>query len=148
MPQESIRTAIESIPEVVGDSDRITSAISIQKLLKPWLIITGLELKDALHQTPDRLRDDLQTVYSGLRAVLGLLPEDQLQEAACRLLGTFEIYGEAISDGTFSIEQSCSISWDGNGWLFISDPKLRLRETAQTYQKAVAEVRKILGFSK
>jgi len=114
-------------------------------LLRPWMVITNLDFKDGVHLTADDLVQKLLRVHAKLGDSLDLLDEDQLQEAACRCLKKITVYGELIEDGEIILKHGQDIEWDGSTWIFICDPKLRLRETSKLYLNALEAVKQRLG---
>lgn len=119
--------------------------VPLIELLRPWMIITGLEFKDGVHLTADDLVQKLLRVYAKLGDSLDLLDEDQLREAACRCLKKVTVYGELVEDGGIVLKHGQDIEWEGSTWVFISDPKLRLRETSKFYEHALEAVKQRLG---
>ena len=114
-------------------------------LLRPWMVITGLEFKDGVHLTADSLVEKLLRVHAKLGDSLDLLDDDQLQEAACRCFKKITVYGELIEEGDIVLKHGQDIEWDGSTWIFISDPKLRMRETSKLYLNALEAVKQRLG---
>jgi hypothetical protein len=119
--------------------------VPLIELLRPWMIIAGLEFKDGVHLTADDLVQKLLRVYAKLGDSLDLLDEDQLREAACRCLKKITVYGDFIEDGDIVFKHGQDIEWDGSTWVFISDPKLRLRETSKLYEHALDAIKQRLG---
>lgn len=118
--------------------------VPLIQLLRPWMVITGLEFQDGVHLTADQLVNSLLRVYGKLGDSLDLLDEDQLQEAACRCLKKITVYGEMI-DSSVAAQQKQDVEWDGSTWVFIADPKMRLRETSKSYVQALGAVKERLG---
>lgn len=106
--------------------------------LRPWLVITDLELQDALALSFDDLREGLERIYSKLSDSCDIFDEDQLQEAACRCLGTIVMQGELMEDAEVRHRTSFKAEWNGNHWFYITDPRLRQRVETKSY----AEVRR------
>lgn len=140
MPQNTIKGAIQEIAGLMEDTN-----VPIIDVLRPWMAITGLSFKDALHLTHHDALKGLAAVYGKLGEVLDVLDEDQLQEAACRCLKTITVYGEMITDGTVAVRHGQNIEWDGNNWAFITDPKMRQRGTSKSYSEALKIVREIVN---
>lgn len=140
MPQSTIREAIESIA-------RLQQATNppIIEVLRPWMIVTGLTFKDALHVSYADLQKGLDAIHDKLSGVLDVLDEDQLQEAACRSLKTVTVYGEMITDGDVAVRHGQNIEWDGSAWNYVTDPKLRQRGSSKSYAEALTTVRQIVG---
>jgi hypothetical protein len=139
MPQ-TIKEAIASIK----DLEEKTNAPLID-VLRPWMTITGLGFKDALHLVHQDLIKGLMRVHDKLGESLDIFDEDQLQEAACRCLGRVTVYGEMITDGDIAIRHGQNIEWDGATWVYIADAKMRQRGTSKSYPVALAAVREIVG---
>jgi hypothetical protein len=118
--------------------------VPLIELLRPWMIITGLDFKDGVHLTADELVQKLLRVYVKLGDSLDLLDEDQLREAACRCFKKVTVYGELVEDAGIVLKHGQDIEWDGNTWIFISDPKLRMRETTKVYAHALEAVKQRL----
>jgi len=137
---QTIKDAINSIK----DLETKTNAPLID-VLRPWMTITGLGFKDALHLVHQDLVEGLMRVHEKLGESLDIFDEDQLQEAACRCLGRVTVYGDMITDGDIAIRHGQNIEWDGTMWLYISDPKMRQRGTTKSYTQALATVREIVG---
>lgn len=140
MSQTTLKQAIIEISKLQEDSN-----VPIIDILRPWMAITGLTFKDALHLTHYDAIQGLMRVYAKLGEVLDVLDEDQIQEAACRCLKTVTVYGEMITDGTVAVRHGQNISWDGNNWLYTSDPKMRQRGQTKSYPEALAAVRELMG---
>lgn len=115
--------------------------VPIIELLRPWMIITGLDFKDAIHLTADDLVKQLLRVHAKLGDSLDLLDEDQLQEAACRCLKKITVYADPVDDGEVAVRHGQDVDWDGTSWVYITDPKLRMRESSKHYSEAIAAVR-------
>jgi hypothetical protein len=145
MSQNTIQQAINDIAIL---SKTPAAEAPLAKLLRPWLAITDLELEDALTRNATELWDQLARVHKGLSgylAVMGSTPDpDELQEAACRLMGSFEIMGTNIIEGDIDITQKMSIVFEGGSWIYITDPKLRLRQTSDKFRTALKAVRQML----
>jgi hypothetical protein len=139
MPQ-TVKDAIASIANIGHDTNS-----PLIDILRPWMTITGLGFKDALHLVHHDLIEGLMRVHNKLGESLDIFDEDQLQEAACRCLGRVTVYGEMITDGDIAIRHGQNIEWDGTTWVFISDPKMRMRGTSKSYPEALATVQKIVG---
>lgn len=140
MTQELIRHAIESI----GRLQQATNPPLIE-VLRPWMVITGLTFKDALHVSYADLQGGLDAIHEKLNGVLDVLDEDQLQEAACRCLKTVTVYGEMMKDGDVAVRHGQNIEWDGNAWNYVTDPKLRQRGSSKSYAQAMTAVREMVG---
>lgn len=140
MPTITAKDAIARL----GDLTAHTHLPLIQ-LLQPWMVITGLEFKDAVHLTHFSLLQKLVHVHSKLGDSLDILDEDQLREAACRCFKRITVYGDFIGDGDIVLRHGQDIDWDGSTWNFISDPKLRMRETSKLYVDALAAVKERTG---
>jgi hypothetical protein len=140
MPQISIKDAIAGLrhlPENVN--------VPIIDLMRPWMTLTGLEFKDAVHMTADDLVKKLLAVHAKLGDSLDLLDEDQLQEAACRCLKKITVYGDLVGEGDIVLSHGQDVSWDGSTWNFVVDPKLRMRQTSKHYLEAITAVKELLA---
>jgi hypothetical protein len=135
-----IKNSIASIRDLHENTN-----IPLINLMRPWMAITGLSFKDALHLTHLDLVEGLVRVHARLGDSLDIFDEDQLQEAACRCLKKITVYGEMITDGEFAVHRGQDIEWGGSSWVFISDPKLRMRETSMSYREALKAVQERLG---
>jgi hypothetical protein len=107
-----------------------------------WMEVTGLEFKDVLHLKPSSLQEGTARIAKRLGNSLDLFDNDQLQEAACRCLENIVVIGEPIVDNGVSVEKKDILSWDGNAWVCVIDPKMRIRENYPTFKQALAAVRK------
>jgi hypothetical protein len=120
---------------------------SLYSLIRPWLVITDLELKDVLRISVQRIWEDLQNVQKGLSSFLSVMgdtvTDEDLREAACRLIGRIEISGD-IADTDIGMPQNISIIFENGVWTYYTDPKLRLKTTKVKYKTALAEVRELL----
>lgn len=139
MPQ-TIKDAIASLKTL----DHETNAPIID-VLRPWMVITGLGFKDALHLVQQDVIEGLMRVHNKLGESLDIFDDDQLQEAACRCLGRVTVYGEMITDGETAIRHGQNIEWDGSTWVYIADAKMRQRGTSTSYPEALKAVREIVG---
>jgi len=138
---QTIKDAIASL----RDLDQDTNAPLID-VLRPWMLVTGLGFKDALHLVHKDLIEGLMRVYKKLGDSIDIFDEDQLQEAACRCLGRVTVYGEMITDGDGDgIRHGQNIEWDGNTWNYIADAKMRLRGASKSYPEALKTVQEIVG---
>jgi len=140
MPQITMKDAIREIKTLSEDTN-----VPIIDVLRPWMVITGLTFKDALHLTHHDAIEGLMRVYAKLAEVLDVLDDDQVQEAACRCLKRITVYGEMITDGTVAVRHGQNVEWDGASWLYTADPKLRQRGSTKSYREALAAVREIVG---
>jgi len=140
MPQITIKEAILEIKHLMEDVE-----VPIIDVLRPWMTITGLNFKDALHLTHQSALEGLRAVYQKLGEVLDVLDEDQLQEAACRCLKNITVYGEMIEDGDVAVRHGQTLSWDGSSWNYVTDPKLRQRGSSKSYREALKDIREMLG---
>ena len=140
MPQITLKQAIVEIGNL-----RENTNVPIIDILRPWMAITGLTFKDALHLTHRDALDGLMRVYGKLGDVIDVLDEDQIQEAACRCLKTVTVYGEMITDGTVAVRHGQNIAWDGTTWHYTADPKMRQRGSTKVYAEALAAVRGAMG---
>lgn len=140
MTQVSIKEAINSL-EALLDSAKV----KLIDVLRPWMVITNLEFKDAVHLNYGAALEGLLNVHSKLKEMTDVLDDDQLQEAACRCLKDITVYGEDITDGEIAVRHSQKLSWDGNNWNYTADPKLRQRGTSKSYLEALAAVREMMG---
>lgn len=118
---------------------------TIMDALRPWMVITGLSFKDALHLSYPQVTEGLFAVYNKLEDVIDVLDDDQIQEAACRSLKKITVVGDTITDGDVAVRSGKDISWDGTTWAWISDPKLRQRNTSKSYREALSAVLEELG---
>jgi hypothetical protein len=130
-----------SIKEAVGSLVSLREDLPLIDLMRPWLVITGLEFTDAVHLTCSELVAGLEKVRDRLGDSIDLLDEDQLQEAACRCIKKVTVYGDPMIDGDFAVRSGRTIEWDGSRWIYVSDPKLRLTESSQHYAAALEAVR-------
>jgi|GEM_PF-3769515 len=137
-----LKTVIGGLAQMLEGNAATTPLI---KLLRPWLVITGLEFKDAVHLTSETLWAGYGAVSSKLGEVLDVLDDDQLREAACRCLGSVTVYGELIQEGDVAVHHGITISWTGSQWAHVTDPKLRLRETSDSFANALVAVSEILA---
>lgn len=137
---QTIKEAIASLKSL----DHETNAPIID-VLRPWMVITGLGFKDALHLVQQDVIEGLMRVHNKLGESLDIFDDDQLQEAACRCLGRVTVYGEMITDGETAIRHGQNIEWDGSTWVYIADAKMRQRGTSKTYPEALKAVREIVG---
>ncbi len=137
MPQITIKEAIQEIGSLTDDKPIID-------ILRPWMAITGLTFKDALHLSHGEAIEGLKAVHNKLGEVLDVLDEDQLQEAACRCLKDITVYGEMMSHGDVTVRHGQNLNWDGTAWIYISDPKLRQRDSSKSYAEALKIVREIV----
>ena len=140
MPQITLKEAIAEIGNL-----RESPNVPIIDVLRPWMAITGLTFKDALHLTHNDAIEGLLRVHTKLAEVLDVLDEDQIQEAACRCLKTVTVYGEMITDGTVAVRHGQNIAWDGSTWHYTADPKMRQRGSTKSYSEALAAVREAMG---
>lgn len=123
---------------------------SLYSLIRPWLVITDLELKDVLRISVQRIWEDLQNVQKGLSSFLSVMgdtvTEEDLREAACRLIGRIEISADVgIGDTDIGMSQSITIAFENGVWTYYTDPKLRLKTSRARYKTAVSEVRELLA---
>jgi len=140
MSQITLKEAIVEIGNLTENTN-----LPIIDILRPWMAITGLTFKDALHLTHNDAVEGLLRVHTKLAEVLDVLDEDQIQEAACRCLKTVTIYGEMITDGTVAVRHGQNIVWDGSDWHFTADPKMRQRGSSKSYREALTAVRELMG---
>lgn len=140
MPQITMKDAIREIKTLAEDTN-----VPIIDVLRPWMVLTGLTFKDALHLTHHDAIEGLMRVYAKLAEVLDVLDDDQIQEAACRCLKNITVYGEMITDGEVALRHGQTISWDGSTWHYTTDPKLRQRGSSKSYAEALNAVREMLG---
>lgn len=153
MSQNTIQQAINDIQNLTQKHGAVlkegqAGEVPLAKLLRPWLAITDLELEDALALSATELWEQLSKVDKGLSgylAVMGSTPDpSQLQEAACRLMGGFTIAGSNVVEGDIEITQKMSIVFEGGAWIYVTDPKLRIRESAADFKTALKAVRQML----
>ena len=123
----------------------LDTRVPLIDMLRPWMLITGLGFKDALHLVHHDLVEGLMRVYQKLGESIDIFDNDQLQEAACRCLGRVTIFGEMITDGETAIRHGQNIEWDGSTWNYIADAKMRQRGTTKSYPEALKAVREIVG---
>lgn len=140
MSQITLKDAIRDIERLKSDPNA-----PIIEVLRPWMTITGLTFKDALHLKMSDAVEGLVRVHDKLGEVLDVLDEDQLQEAACRCLHSITVYGEMISDGEITLRQGQTLVWDGSNWLYTTDARLRQRGSSKSYAEALAAVQEMLG---
>lgn len=133
----TVQQAISSIKHLQENTN-----VPLIDLLRPWMVITGLDFKDAIHLTHMQLTNGLCRIYNRLGDSLDIFDGDQLQEAACRCLQTVTVYGEPLQEEDTAVAVGQTIQWDGSRWIFISDPKMRLRESAPSYKEALEQVKK------
>ena len=105
-------------------------------LIRPWMIITDLELMDAIHLNVEELQGQLSSIRDSLMDVIDIVDEDQLQEAACRKIKSMNVYADMIPDQDVAERAKLTINWDGSKWLYITDPKLRMTESSSSYKAA------------
>lgn len=148
MSQNTIQQAIDDIQRLSEKYANDPFEIPLSDLLRPWLAITDLGIKDALGLSAKEIWAHLDSVLGGLSgylAVMGSMPNPtELQEAACRLMGSFTIAGTNIIDGDLTLQQKMTLVFEGGVWVYITDPKLRMRETSVSFREALAKVRKML----
>jgi len=140
MSQITLKEAIQEVSKIKEGAN-----LPIIDILRPWMAITGLTFKDALHLTHKDAVEGLMRVHTKLSEVLDVLDEDQIQEAACRCLKTVTVYGEMITDGTVAVRHGQNIAWDGTTWHYTADPKMRQRGTTKSYAEALGAVREMMG---
>lgn len=133
--QISIKDAIASIPSLKEDTSPMID------FMRAWMIITGLDFKDVVHLSHKELVQGLGRVSSKLSDSVDIFDDDQLQEAACRCLGKITVYGDPVGEGDIVLSHGQDVSWDGSTWNYVSDPKMRLRETSKHYLNAIAAVK-------
>lgn len=136
MPQTTIQQALADIEKVHTKEAR---EVPLEDLLRPWLAITDLTLEEGLKLSGYQLYHALTQVHQGLSSYMKIMSdtsEDQLQEAACRLIGNFTIYQGSAKR---------TINFENGSWVFVSDPSLRIRGSASTFRQAVSEVRQLLS---
>lgn len=136
----SMKQAIRSIEPLLEKR----SLATFLEVFRPWLTLTDLGILDVLHLPHGILRDKLELVHSELSKILDVLTEEQAQEAAARLLAPITVYA-SVTDLFDARPSGSSLVWDGANWLFVCDPRTRLRDTRATYREALAEVRRHLG---
>lgn len=148
--KQSIIDTIKGIETIVDGAGNVRSNVGLIDVLRPWLVLTGLEMHDFLHYSWERLTQPLSRVHAMLASVLGVLDEDQAQEAACRLLKEVSILGELIEDEGVAERLKIDIKWDdaSKSWLWLSDPKLRNRASAPRFVEARDAVLEMLGSSR
>lgn len=140
MSQITIKEAVREIQYLDGGCNH-----PLIRVMRPWMVITGLSLEDAIHLNYDETVRNLVLVHRKLGELLDILDEDQLQETACRCLKEIVVYGELVTDGDTAIRQRQVIAWDGDTWQYITDPKLRQRGSSKSYVTALADVREAMG---
>lgn len=135
-------TSIESLPKAKA------AEVPLHDLIRPWLAITDLGIREALHITAEHLHRDLCAVHEGLASylkVMGTTPDpDELREAACRLIGQMEVLGDGFVDGDIEMRNKVPLKFEGGVWVYWSDPKLRMRQTKENFREALVEVREML----
>ena len=111
-------------------------------LMRPWLVITGLDFKDVVHLSSGEMWSALERVHAKVGGILDVLDDDQLRETACRMIGSVTLHEEdpVVEDGVV-LHGGTTISWDGSAWQYVSDPKLRMRDSTKTYAEALSAVR-------
>lgn len=132
----TIRTAIASLKDLTPEA-----TLPLIDVLRPWMLITGLDFKDAIHCTYQDLVTSLCLVYEKLGDSVDIFDEDALQEAACRCLKKITLFGEPMKEGFVQVTPSIDVVWDGNSWIFITDPKMRSQGMASRYKEALEEAR-------
>jgi len=136
-------TAIESLPT------KKAMDIPLHDLIRPWLSITDLGIREALQVSAGQLFADLCAVHEGLASylkVMGTTPDsDELREAACRLIGQMDVLGEGFVDGDISMQHKMTLKFEGGVWVYVSDPRMRLRQSKEKFSEALAEVRQLLA---
>lgn len=138
-----IKTTIKSLKALKLGPD--VQQEPLINLIRPWMIITDLELIDAIHLDVESLQNQLSDIRDSLKDVIDIVDEDQLQEAACRKLKTVHIYGDMIQDEDIAERAKLTINWDGGKWVYITDPKLRMTESSNSYLEAKEAVCQMLG---
>ena len=119
--------------------------VPLVDLLRVWMVITDLEIMDAMHLSVSELGEHLISIHEKLSGILDVVDEDQLQEAACRQIGKINIYGDFIQEGEVAERMKLTVSWDGGKWLYITDPKLRMTESCGNYKSAKNAIFEMLG---
>ena len=135
----SVRTAIASLKDLTPEAN-----LPIIDVLRPWMVITGLDFKDAIHCSYQDLVSALCLIYEKLGDSTDIFDEESLQEAACRCLNKITVYGEPMKEGFVQVTPSIDLVWDGNSWIFITDPKMRSQGIATRYKEALQEVQNSL----
>jgi len=146
MSQTTLQQALGSIESL---PTKKAPDVPLHDLIRPWLAITDLGIREALHITAEHLHRDLCAVHNGLASylkVMGTTPDpDELQEAACRLIGQMEVLGDGFVDGDISMQSKVPLKFEGGTWVYWSDPKMRMRQTKATFREALVEVREMLA---
>jgi hypothetical protein len=147
MTQITIQQALDDIEVQIRKGGRAED-IPLRQLLRPWLILTDLEWQEGMDLSAGKIWRDLQAVHQGLASylkVMGSTPNPvELQEAACRLIGEFQIRGADVTDGDINLTSHSTISFEGGAWVYVTDARLRLRDSKPTFREALREVRQML----
>jgi hypothetical protein len=102
------------------------------------LAITDLNLEEGLKLSVQDLYSSLALVHHGLSSymkIMGHTNEEDLQEAACRLMGKFTLYHG---------DSKRSVQFTDGKWVYVSDPSLRLIESAPRFREAVENLRQLM----
>lgn len=149
MPQITVQQALSEIEDIsLKYGSVMPGDVPLRKLLRPWLVITDLNVEDALILTAGEIWTQLSEVRQGLLGYMMVMAKDtdsdQLQEAACRLIGEFNLGGEKVVEGkiVMVVQQKNPIRFESGVWNYCSDPAMRLMETAPTFREAVAAIRR------
>lgn len=146
--KQAIREIHGLIERRTGDGVDVKgmAGTSLIDMMRPWLVITGLDFKDVVHLTVEDLWTALGRIHDKLGGIIDVLDGDQLREAACRVIGSVTVHSdEPVAEDGVVIHSGLTVSWDGGAWQYVTDPKMRLRESAGTYAEALAAVRRMLG---
>lgn len=146
MSQNTFQQALSSIEDL---PKKKAPEVPLHDLIRPWLAITDLGIREALQLSAEQIHQNLCAVHEGLASylkVMGTSPDpDELQEAACRLIGQMDVLGEGFNDGDITMQHKMTIKFEGGAWVYIADSKLRLRQSKEFFQEALSEVRSMLA---
>lgn len=146
---QSIKSTIASL-EYLFEEGTLRTSTSLMDVLRPWLIITGLDVQDLLHKPWTELVAPLLRIHKKLPSVLSILDEDQAQEAACREIKSVDVFSDLNDDFFEEVDLAgrtkITVAWDDllEKWVWIGDPKLRIRETSRRFIEARDSVREML----
>jgi hypothetical protein len=132
MTQISIKETIQDLPRLL---EKDLDALALIHILRPWMVITGLEFEHAIMLPVKRMIDDLKRVHATVGPVVGVFDETQAQEAACRAIAKLEIITEVLMEDVVT-HRAQPLEWYSNAWNYFSDPVLRLKHTVESYVEA------------
>lgn len=146
MTQITIQQALSDFGFLHDQGKRVQD-VPLKELLRPWLVVTGLEWREAVDCSVGQIWRDLQVANQGVSSYLKVMGEENpvdLREFSCRLIGRFTVMGEDIRDENVTATTRLTITFENGAWFYVSDTKLRLRDSRPTFSEALHEVRQIL----